>query len=96
LAAAGHAKELIMINQERVFSPADPIWMERPIDLRQSASEVIAMTRYAWTLRAAAAEHVLDRSRFAHPLFRIALDAKNSGAVRARALRARSSRRATW
>jgi hypothetical protein len=88
-------KELIMINQEGGFPPADWDWMGPPIDLRQTASEVIATTRREWALRGAVAEHVLDRARFAHPLFGIALDAKSSGAVRARALRARSRRRAS-
>lgn len=84
-----------MINQEGGFPPAEREWMEWPIDLRQSALEVIATTRYEWALRGAADAYVVDRARIAQPFFRLALDAKSSGAGRARALRARSRRRAS-
>jgi hypothetical protein len=89
-------KELIMINREGGFLSAEREWMAWPIELRQRALEVIATTRCAWALQGAADEPCADRVRIAHPLFRLALDAKSSGAARARALRARSRRRASW
>jgi hypothetical protein len=89
-------KELIMIYQNGGFPPADRDWMAWPIELRQSALAVIATTRCEWALRGAADEPCAARARIAHPLFKLALDAKSSGAVRARALRARSRRRASW
>ena len=83
-----------MIKQERGIAPAEREWMGWPTDVRQSALAVIATTRYEWASRGAADEPVVDRARFAHPLFRLALDAKSSNAGRARGIRARARRRA--
>ncbi len=85
-----------MINQERNFPPADLEWMGWPTDMRQRALEVIATTRCEWVSRGAADEPVADRARFAHPTFSLALDATSSSAARARGIRARSRRRASW
>ena len=84
-----------MINQDRNFPTDDGEWMVWPIDVLQRALAVIATTRYEWASRGAADEPVVDRGRFAHPLFRLALDANSSSAGRARAIRARSRRRAS-
>jgi hypothetical protein len=84
-----------MIDQERNCSPADREWSGWPTDLMQNALEVIATTRYQWASQGPADDADADRARFAHPLFRLELDAKSSSALRARGLRARSMRRAS-
>jgi hypothetical protein len=73
-----------MINRERGFPPADRKWMGWPTDVRQRALAVIAKTRYEWASRGATDEPVVDRPRFAHPLFELALDAESSSAGWAR------------
>ncbi|HEY5291457.1 MAG TPA: hypothetical protein VIJ43_04000 [Burkholderiales bacterium] len=82
-----------MIDQEKVLPSAERDWMGPPIDIRQSALAVIATTRHEWALRAAGDDPVGDFGRFAHPLFRLALDAMSSSAGRARVGRVRSRRR---
>jgi hypothetical protein len=86
---------MIMTDPEGEFTLARREWMERPDDIRQTALAVIATTRYAWAVQCAADEPTADCTRFADPLFRLALDVTSSSAARARAIRTRSRRRAT-
>jgi len=88
-----------MMEQEWGDAPAGREWMGWPVEVRpddvlQSASVVIATTRYAWAGRDAAGETIVDFAGFAHPLSRLAPDAMSSSAARSRAMRARSGRRA--
>ena len=83
-----------MINQQTAFLPAELEWMLWSTEIRQRVLAVVAATRYAWASRVAADEPVIDRDRFAHPLFRLALDAKNNSFGRVRGVRARYRRRA--
>jgi hypothetical protein len=84
-----------MTDPERDFSPADREWMGGPNDILQRALEVIATTRHEWVSRRAVHGSVEDRSLFADPLFRLALDAVSSRAGRTRGNRLRSKRRAS-
>lgn len=68
-------KELLMINEYRDFLPADGEYTRWPSDMRQTALEVIATTRYEWLSRDFADEPVAGRARFAHPLSGRAPDA---------------------
>ena len=65
--------------------------------LCDAALALIATTRQAWALcegaAAGAREPGAGRSEFAHPLLRIALDAKSSGMRRTRRMRLRARRR---
>jgi hypothetical protein len=67
--------ELIMINQDREFPPADREWMDWPTEVLQRALSVIAITQYEWALRGATDEPVANRARFAQPLISLAQDA---------------------
>jgi hypothetical protein len=91
-------KELIMINQDRGFAPAEWDWMGWPADLGRTAAGVIEKTRRAWASRGIESASVEKSdaacARFAHPLFTLILDAKSSGVRRARRVRVRSRRRA--
>jgi hypothetical protein len=90
-----------MLDHERTFRPtsADQDWKAWPGDIRQRASVVIAITRYAWTSRGSATPSAnaadLECSGFEHPLFRRALEAIGRKAGRARSIRARNMRRAS-
>jgi hypothetical protein len=86
-----------MLDHERTFrpTPADQDWKAWPGDIRQRASVVVAVTRYAWTSRGSAQPSAnLECSGFEHPVFRRALDAIAGRAGRARTKRARNMRRA--
>jgi len=91
-------KELIMIDQDRGYAPAEWEWMGWPADLGRTAAGVIEKTRRAWASRgnepASVAKTAAACARFAQPLFTLILDAKSSGVRRARRVRARSRRRA--
>jgi hypothetical protein len=67
-------KEMIMIDGDEGFLPADWQFAQWPTDMRQRAFEVIATTRYEWLSRDCAGESVADRARFAQPSFGLALD----------------------
>ena len=86
-----------MTDGEMGLSAAGQAWIAWPTDVGQTAVAVIATTRHAWALRGKASpsldETDVDRTQFAHPLFRLALDANSSKFGRARGIRARSRRR---
>ena len=87
-----------MIDQDRGYAAAEWEWMGWPPDVGQTAAGVIEKTRRAWASwgnePASVAKTDVACALFAHPLFRLILDAKSSGARRARRERARSRRRA--
>jgi len=85
------------MNQEWGVAPAAREWMGwpayvQPGDLLQTASAVIATTRYAWTGQAAD-ETSVDRARVALPRLSLVPDAISSGAAQSRSVSARSRRR---
>jgi len=88
-----------MDDEEMGFAAAGQAWMAWPTDVEQTAVAVIARTRREWASRGnpspAPDETDVDRAGFAHPLFRLALDANSSRSGRARGIRARSRRRVT-
>ena len=88
-----------MTNGTMGFSRDGQEWMGWPTDFEQTAVAVIAKTRDEWASRGNASpspdETDVDRTRCAHPLFRLALDANSSRAGRARGIRTRAMRRLT-
>ena len=92
-----------MVDQERERRQGDCEWMEWPVDvrlndLRQRALAVIATTRYQWASSGSAPPAIdgtgVNSNRVVHPLLRRAFDARHSNTGAAKAVRARSRRRA--
>lgn len=87
-----------MRDEDGGFAPAEWEWKGWPVDVGHAAAGVIEKTRRAWASRgngpAARADADSGCAGFAHPLFRLILDAKSSSALRTRRVRARSRRRA--
>ena len=76
-------EEVIMIDQEMDLPVAERLdRMGRPADIGQTVAAIIAITRREWMGQGQASpapdETAVNRPRFAHPLFRFALDAKRS------------------
>ena len=86
-----------MTDGEMGLSAAGQAWIAWPTDVGQTAVAVIAKTRLEWVSRGNASlspdETDVDRTRFAHPLFRLSLDAKSSRSGRERGIGARSRSR---
>ena len=76
---------------------AGQVWMAWPTDVARTAVAVIEKTRLEWVARGnesrSSGETDVDRTRFAHPLFRLALNAMSSRSGRERVVRARARRR---
>lgn len=86
-----------MTDKELEIWAAGGVWMAWPTDVAHTAVAVIERTRLEWVGRGNASpssdETGVDRTRFAHPLFRLALDARSSRTGRERAVHARARRR---
>ena len=71
-----------MSDREFGIEATGQLWKAWPTDIARTAVAVIEKTRLEWVLRGNASvssgETGVDRARFAHPLFRLALDAKSS------------------
>jgi len=91
-------EEVIMIDQEMDLPVAKRLErserldrMALPADIGQAAAAIIAITRHEWMSQGhvspAPDDTTVNRTHFAHPLLRFALDAKRSSAWRARASR---------
>jgi hypothetical protein len=86
-------EEVIMIDQEMDLPVPERLdrldRMARPAEIGQTIVAIIAITRREWMSQErespAPDETGVNRTRFAHPLVRFALDAKRSSSWRARA-----------
>jgi hypothetical protein len=87
-----------MMDEDGGYVPAEREWMGWPVDVGHAAAGVIEKTRRAWAARGNGPASGDDADTictgFAHPLFRLILDARSSSALRTRRVRARSRRRA--
>ena len=87
-----------MMDEDGGYAPAEREWTGWPVDVGHTAAGVIGTTRRAWAApeNESASRDDADTicTGFAHPLFRLILDANSSSALRARRVRARSRRRA--
>ena len=87
-----------MRDEDGGLAPAEWEWMGWPVDVGHTAAGVIGTTRRAWASPGNESTSRDDADTictgFAHPLFRLILDANSSSALRTRRVRARSRRRA--
>ena len=87
-----------MMDEDGGYAPAEWEWTGWPVDVGHTAAGVIGTTRRAWASpgNEPASRDDADTicTGFAHPLFRLILDANSSSALRTRRVRARSRRRA--